>query len=491
MVFVARCTVWGSCCLFASGLLAGCGQNTGDGPAASASLTSPASSAPAHTVPSGAGAARAARDDLPESQVQALLDTWLKAQEQRNFADYEQLYAARFEGVKRVGARVYRFDRRGWLRDRKGMFRHAFRVAIKDTRFSLGSSSAVVTFEQTWSGGRYRDVGRKQLVVVREGDKLKIAREELLNSNVVGAVTATRSLKRDEFLFVKQLGKRSFVVLDANDRALGTGGLELVDFHSSVRGLDEKKLDPDIQALSARRFALYGSSGKTCDAKPGSPYVLAHITPHFGQLQQWQADYGAPKATLTGLAEQIWDLSAQTSGRVLASEIWAKDCDGAVWARASDLPAPQVYSAITLDAASTERVLKEFRRLPGYRTIRAEYKRDYAGAGDWDADERTTRRVAAFEEPGGAERYIAVSASAPGCGDFGAEYWAIWRQSEDKLELVTDPVAPGRLFTPSVAFDANADGYPEFVGDYELLERTGERYRRSASVLPPNFDCGC
>ena len=54
----------------------------------------------------------------PDDVVQAVIDAWLAAQNGGDFAAYQALYADKMEGVKRVGPRTWRFDRKGWLADR-------------------------------------------------------------------------------------------------------------------------------------------------------------------------------------------------------------------------------------------------------------------------------------------------------------------------------------------------------------------------------------
>lgn len=451
-----------------------------------------APAAPSVKAPPTAASARpAAVDAAPlRASAEALVQRWSQAQNEQDFAAYEALYATRFEGIKRVGAKSFRFDRQGWMRDRKPMFRSPIKVDVSELKLQPGSSSVVAWFRQTWAGGRFRDVGEKQLVLVREGDGLKIAREEMLSSSVALS-PPVRALGREDFLFVKQFGKRSFAVLERQHRGLGAGPAELVDYHAAVRSVDEQQLDLETQALFRRKFALYGAKGKLCEAKLGAARVLAHVIPHFGQVQTWQAEHGEPKPTHHAVAEEIWALADAPGGRMLVAELWAEGCDGALWARAADLPSPAVHLPVEAEPKLADEALERFRRLPGYRRLQSEFSREFAGKGPWDADERTARQVLTFAEPGSEQRYVAVTAYAPGCGDFYGELWAIWRRVENTWELLTDRSSNGPRVVPLGVFDANADGTPEVLGDGQLLEGAAGRLVRADSVRPPDFDCGC
>ena len=56
-----------------------------------------------------------------KTEAEALLKAWLAAQNEGDFEAYQALYAKKFEGIKRVGAREFHFDHDGWLEDRKAL----------------------------------------------------------------------------------------------------------------------------------------------------------------------------------------------------------------------------------------------------------------------------------------------------------------------------------------------------------------------------------
>ncbi len=69
--------------------------------------------------------------------------------------------------------------------DRGKMFKRPMKVTAESYRFKADGDALVVTFLQTWSSGKYSDQGDKQIRIVREAGALRIAREEMLFSEVV------------------------------------------------------------------------------------------------------------------------------------------------------------------------------------------------------------------------------------------------------------------------------------------------------------------
>lgn len=127
---------------------------------------------------------------MSEQEAKALIDSWLKAQNDGDFHAYQTLYAQNFQGIKRVGKRTEPFDRVGWMADRGWMFEPPDRgkpmhVEIKDVEAQVSDSSAIIRFTQLFSRGNFADKGPKQIELVIEGREVRIAREEMLSSHVL------------------------------------------------------------------------------------------------------------------------------------------------------------------------------------------------------------------------------------------------------------------------------------------------------------------
>ena len=139
--------------------------------APTASSEAPGQAAQLVTKPSATGPAEAT----------ALVDHWIAAQNTGDFTAYDALYARRFEGVKRIGARSQSFDRDGWMRDRKRMFSKPMHVEAFNVAVNVFRQMAFVRFEQRWSSGTFADVGTKDIQLVREAGELRISVERMAN----------------------------------------------------------------------------------------------------------------------------------------------------------------------------------------------------------------------------------------------------------------------------------------------------------------------
>lgn len=122
-------------------------------------------------------------DPDPAAPARAVVDKWLAAQNAGAFAEYEKLYAPRFRGIRRSGAKTVALDRAEWMRERGKLFKTKMVVSIDKLVVDSTGGRSRVHFVQTFASGTYKDVGDKELVIV--GDR--IVREEMLSSSKDGA----------------------------------------------------------------------------------------------------------------------------------------------------------------------------------------------------------------------------------------------------------------------------------------------------------------
>lgn len=130
----------------------------------------------------------AAADEVAAARV--FVERWLGTQNDGDFTAYQALYADPMRGVRRSGSQVRRFDRAGWMRDRKAMFRKPMTVTAEDVVVYAAGPLRQVFFTQTWEQGSYRDVGTKNLVLTGAGDDTRILYEELLGSRILATASA-------------------------------------------------------------------------------------------------------------------------------------------------------------------------------------------------------------------------------------------------------------------------------------------------------------
>jgi hypothetical protein len=159
---------------------------------------------------------------LSEADAKALVDTWLKAQNDGDFHVYQTLYAQDFKGIKRVGKRTEPFDRVGWMADRGWMFEppdhgKPMHVEIKDVEAEVTQSSAKIRFVQAFSRGNFADKGPKELELVIEGREVRIGREEMLSSQVLKSARRRKGKTRPK-------GDNSWTFVGAGGEAAGGWG---------------------------------------------------------------------------------------------------------------------------------------------------------------------------------------------------------------------------------------------------------------------------
>ena len=188
-------------------------------------------------------------------------DGWAKAQNGGDFASYEKLYAARFTGTKRAGARTQRFDRAGWMEDRKAMFAKPFSVTVADVRVHPSEDTAVVEFTQSFASATFRDSGPKRLVLAREGD-LKIATEEMLSSSFTGETKKADVVDPADFGFVAKLSDGPGLVLSRDvDLNAVSGSLRYIDDEAAERDVKTELVPEKWRGYVGKEFSLFGEGG--------------------------------------------------------------------------------------------------------------------------------------------------------------------------------------------------------------------------------------
>lgn len=468
----------------AAAQLAACREQPAPGPAASASaqpVRAPTSAAP----PASSAPAAPART----RQVEALLERWRAAQKNGDFAAYEQLYAQQFAGIKRVGAKAFRFNRQRWLLDRKGMLAHRPDVAVAALDVTDLGKTVVARFEQTYSSKGFRDVGTKLLVLVDEGGELEISREEMLSS-VIAAPPGVVAFP--DFAFVVHHGGRPFALLEPHERE-PDAPVELVDFSAALSPLDEARL-PASRRLANQELVLFGNDGELCRAKVKRVVVLGRARAHFGQVQQWQGELGdQPRPPRAEVALSLFEL-AGPPGSALALELGPDPrCEKARWARGADRPAPAFFPRRYATPSESSATLAAFHKLDAHRDNQASYEgHAEREPGAWYRYAGAAPKIDVHT--GGGRFWTTFSAEAgSGCGDYYGQAWAVFEQRTDtSVTLASDESDHGSSFSPATAVDVNGDSLPEFLGSrLQLLQMREGRFRLLLDAEPPDFDCGC
>lgn len=434
---------------------------------------------------------------VEEASVRGFVEEWLAAQNERDFARYETLYAERFEGVKRSGPRSYRLVREGWLEDRRRMFARPMQVEAGELRIARAAGSAVVRFEQRFASPTYRDVGEKQLVLVPTAAGLRIAREEMLDSTIV---TASSAKGATEDVFLITLGDPRLVVLGAADARIGIGPPRVVSRTGPMTVLREVAkggLPSAIAAYEGQRVALVAESGPRCLARLGKVRLLRRVDPHFGTVQAWNGEDTGVPATPAQIASEAWELasigSPEGADTFFAANLEGvpPECEGALLARPVDANEPLVLTKRPAASNRAARAIAAFRALPAHRQLQRELETQHDGKGWWDAYEGASPEVFEWADAKGEPRLVVVHARAgTGCGSFGGSLTALFEVANEKLVLLSEKTAT-HDFEPLAIVDLEGDGTFEIVAEDRLLGRTTAGYVPLRSIAPAFLDCPC
>lgn len=435
-------------------------------------------------------------DTIPTPTVdaeaaQALVDRWLAAQNAGDFAAYEATYAPRFFGIKRAGPRTARFDRAGWMKDRRRMFQQPMTVSAADVRVTPGPGTARVVFTQTWSSGDFTDTGPKQLVLDLVDGRPLITREEMLQSTVLGPAPRAAD----------DLGVHHVRVLDAPYVVLGPpvptdAAPELI---TRGRPFAVKARAPDDPSKIGQPVALYGPNGRRCTGRIAELVVLGLVIPHFGAVQTWDGTM-TPDGRKVGdpqIARELWQMS-DGGGRVLAGRLDRDpaDCAGAVYARIepAEAPAPPVWRPRIATPAERNAALEALRRTDEHRELQRQFTAQVEGAeGPWDAAADTRASAQVYTPPEGAPLLVVNLDAGLGCGEFGGGVWQAFTLGD-----TLTPVGPPRTtpFTAAAALDVGGP-VPALIGtegystDSAVFAPTPEGYAPRSALSILDLDCPC
>lgn len=390
---------------------------------------------------SGSGSADTAVADPPpppqllhEDQVRALIAQWVAAQNSGDFAAYDAVYAEKLEGVKRAKGRTWRFDRDGWMTDRKRMFANKMTVEASDIAVKTLPTIAIVDLTQAFTQGKFHDEGAKRIVVILQSGAPKIAREEMLSS-----VSPVPDDAGDGVYLVD--GDAIFLQIGA-DEALGHGKFTLEDGDPVIARRPVPHPPAEYAKFHSSSIPLYAPDGTACKGTIGDLYLQGGETPHFGTRAEWDGQDGDKPYTEQQIAQAVF-----SNPNLLGALTVDAECTPAV---AISKPAPTFFPPST-DADLEAKAVKAFRKTDEYKSIQDEFK-DSGGSGQW----APSPAVTLFGNAGGV-RYASVNASeGDGCGAFHGETWALWSVAENgAMTRIAFP--EGGVYEPHAIF-TDGDG---------------------------------
>ena len=436
--------------------------------------------------------ARPAVKPIAASAVKDLMQRWLAAQNEGDFPAYEALYAERLEGVRRSGEKIVRLDRKGWVKERGRMFKRKMIVEMNDVDIDVFTKSAIVTFSQRWASGKYEDVGPKQMVVVPEDGQLRIAREEMLQSTLIGDARKT-ALADKRFVFVIAAGQGEYAVLDKLGN-MPVSGFKLISQDEPVVVSAAVESDKLPASVAEWRGAILESG--PCQATVSDILALSRIVPHFGERQTWSGEFddNPPMAE-----DDIARAAFHEDGAYLVGTLRTDGCSMGAHASVANQPAPTRADRVTDGTgALVKAARKAFRALEGYKELATEF-RSYGQEGNWEeyasGGGKPGEIVVTVMRHTGNHKLFAVAQahSGSGCGDFEGSLTAFFEVSgklaAPKLKKVHETRTHPRIIAALDMADNGALAFlVEDVGNTVLTGLDGKVLR---TLTVPFFDCGC
>lgn len=386
----------------------------------------------------------ASASEITEAEVRAFLDHWLKTQNGGSFSSYASMYATQFYGIKRSGNRTYRYNHDTWLKDRKKMFNKKMMVSADNLQIHTADGAATLRYEQTWQSGRYKDKGTKQVYLIREGERLRIAREEMLASKIMQ--TNNGAVDADNFPFAFSI-KEGIVLNGINDIQNLTRETPRLTatrpYYVASAAVETDLLPQNIKALTGMKVRLYGPRG-SCNTVINGFKIVSKDIPHFGYVQQW-------KDEKTAEVEIVRRIFTEGNLHLVAT---TETCSGdfATDARLPELP---IGISQPLSDEMKRRVWDAFRGLAAYRREIKPYEKNLSEADfhqfSLPLNGKTSTWVSIFVVAG--QPYC----STEGGGILGALWEVVGEGKKQTLrwrKYFDDPI--------DYATDINADGVPDF-----------------------------
>jgi ketosteroid isomerase-like protein len=439
-----------------------------------------------NVVPANPSLVSTASAPIAQADLLALLTRWTEAQNNGDFAAYEQLYASKFLGVKRAGEKTTSYAREAWLADRKRMFAKPVKVQAIDPQVRAAAESGTITFTQRWSSGSFADVGPKQLLIVRDGERLRIAHEEMLRSDLQAPVASMIDLH-----FTLALQSGLYMVLPEISAPRDHGpitpeselGREAGSLYTYSAALEDSSLPPAATTWKGQKVRLDDG----CVGELDSFVLLSRVVPHFGTVQSWRGTGDTPgmAADAEQIAQQAFALTTpQVAARV-------RGCGKGQFAQRLDTPAPTSGVPVE-DAALLDKARASFTSLS---SVKALQQRHLAEAEDPRGQWWTpSLRVEAYRHPVSGQTLLIAQADNGGmCADFSAQETAVFEARGSKLVRLRAGLPPARILR---ALDVDGDGRlellldnPDFSTDRTLV--SPDKTWREPALTHAYQDCPC
>ncbi|MBN2717342.1 MAG: nuclear transport factor 2 family protein [Deltaproteobacteria bacterium] len=424
--------------------------------------------------------------EFTELSVQELLHRWIDAQNKLNFDAYAALYTTRFDGIDESGDVTVRYVREQWLNRAEMLFKKSAQLTVDETSIHLFVGGAEISLVEHMSFADTTHAGRRQLLIVAEDGRLKIAREKLLPTTPLPD-TGEKNEKHkilEEFFFV--LDNR-YVVFSTTD--MENDGALYVNRTTALKRARKEVVPRKFRRLLRRKFIVSYEDGSTEIMKLTDTRAIARYAVHAAIESYWKKQ-GLSEVEM---GELLWEMASR-AGSVYLVGILKETKRGALWAHPVRPRTPEIYGSRKLDGAYIKNIKRRFRRRLESKTLQSLFERTN-GTGNWmDYEPASYGRL--FKSPRGNRKFAAVSISAgKGCGDF---YGSLNGFFHIQKGVPYDFGMPSNFFQDAFiddrrviqTIDIDHDGIPEFVGKNKLMYKIDDDWF-VYELKSPLTDCPC
>ncbi len=307
-----------------------------------------------------------------------------------------------------------------------------------------------------------------------------------------------------EFAHVVSDHGSTFVVLSADSEherwALGAPTLVSKDSPVVVRReVDQTLLPKAMLRLAGRSMRIFGTAGEVCRGTLAAPAFLSRAEPHFGEREHWSGDeedengLKIPAFSDERIAEIAWDMTSD--GKLLVAELVGTtgDCQDALFARATDLPALATAAARRPSVSLTAQAMAALRKLPAYEAIEKSYRSSSQATSSVSWTESQNAEVSMYEFSTGKATFLWVSAfGGEVCSEFSGRMNVLWKVKGTNAKTFEFSVLyeGDAEFNPRMLVRLPGDETPSLLGRESILRKDTKVYGVQ-DLHVPFFDCPC
>lgn len=291
---------------------------------------------------------------------------------------------------------------------------------------------------------------------------------------------SAEALSDAEFAFVRSEDKRRFWLSRQEVvRPVMVAPSQLLGDDAAFAPVAKQTLPAQLKQLDGKAVRLFTASGDSCEVTLRDWGLFAEFNPVP------EGEGAEPDPAELARRAYSTDESAVLRYAVDITAASAK-CEAALWARLGSLPNVPSYAVKELKGAAREPLRALLRKTTAYKEAQKRYREQHKGS--WDRH-RDTAFSAFVTELGEARHLVGNFNHFEDCESFAGDATGFFAQAESGYR--EHPNERSVSFEPLRAIDLNADGFPEWISEHQLVGWDGEHMSVLRDVEPESWFCPC